>query len=144
MSVPFKGFIAGASGAIVLTALHEVVHRTRPGAPRLDVLGMRAIARVMGRTQDEASDQLHKLALGGDLAANSMYYGMVGTFGSGAALATGAFLGVAAGLGAATLPKPLGLGGDAVNHSRKAEVITVGMYVAGGLVAGAVYRALSD
>jgi hypothetical protein len=138
MTVPFKGVIAGAAGAIALTALHEVARVNLPRAPRLDSLGKRSIQKFFDfpATRD--------LALGSDLAANSVYYGMVGTFGAKAAPFTGAFLGLAAGVGSVLLPEPLGLGSDTTNRTRETQALSIGMYLAGGLVAGAVYRALSD
>jgi hypothetical protein len=144
MSVPFKGLIAGAAGAIVLTALHEVARRSVPNAPRLDVLGMRGMETSLRATGQNVPNNLHKAALGADLAANTIYYSLVGTFGAGGALAAGMFLGAAAGLGSVMLPRPLGLGGDATNRSRATEAMSIGMYEAGGLIAGSVYRALSD
>lgn len=144
MWIPFKGLLAGAAGAIALTALHEVTRRSTPKAPRLDVLGMRSVARLMGREPDDLSGELHKLALGADLGANSMYYSLAGTFGSAAAPTTGAFLGLAAGVGSVALPEKMGLGAAPTRHSPETQALTVAMYVIGGLVAGLVYKALSD
>ena len=143
MNLPFKGLIAGAAGAIVLTALHEATRRTRPRAPRLDVLGMRSLTKIMRAANTEIPENLHQIALTGDLGANTMYYSMVGSFGADAAIATGAVLGLAAGVGALTLPEPMGLGSEPTNESRETQILTVGLYLAGGLTAGAVYRVLA-
>ena len=37
---------SGLTGALTLTAVHEAARRRLPEAPRMDVLGMRAIARA--------------------------------------------------------------------------------------------------
>lgn len=138
MTVPFKGLIAGAAGATVLTALHEIAHRTTGERPNLDTLGVRSMKKFLDIPADRQT------ALGGDLVANTMYYGMVGTFGAGPAPFAGALLGLAAGMGSVVLPEPLGLGSDTTNISHRTEWMSVGMYLAGGLVAGMVYRALSE
>ena len=71
---------AGLAGAAVLTAVHETTRRITPRAPRMDVLGERAIAKAWrgaGGTPPRGRT-LHRLALGGDLVANSAYYGLSG------------------------------------------------------------------
>ena len=133
MSVPFKGLIAGAIGAVVLTALHELVRRRVADAPKLDTLGMRALG-----TDDRNA------AMGADLASNTVYYSSVGTFGASVAPYTGVLLGLAAGMGSVALPAPLGLGNDTTADSSQKSMMSVGMYVAGGLAAGMAYQALSE
>jgi hypothetical protein len=70
---------AGAGGALALNAVHETVRRVRPDAPRMDVLGMRALARILGvmRIRPPRPPQLRRWALAGDLAANSLFYALL-------------------------------------------------------------------
>ncbi|MCK6551153.1 hypothetical protein L6R52_35290, partial [Myxococcota bacterium] len=66
---------SGLIGALALTGLNEGVRRARADAPRLDRLGMKALAalveRLFGRRPTEAT--LYRLALAGDLASNAGY-----------------------------------------------------------------------
>jgi hypothetical protein len=71
---------SGLAGAISLTLLHEATRRVVPSAPRLDVLGMRALANTL-RVMDQPvphPTRLHRGALVGDLVANTLYYSLVG------------------------------------------------------------------
>ena len=100
---------AGLAGATVLTAIHETTRRVTPDAPRMDILGERAITKMMrgaGRTPPRGK-KVHRLALGGDIVGNSLYYAMVGSGRD--AWVRGAGLGLAAGIGAVLLPPVLGL-----------------------------------
>lgn len=140
-----QALAAGASGAAALTLLHESARRVVEDAPRMDVLGMRAIAggfeSIGARTPPEP--RLHRLALAGDLASNSAYYALVGVGGADGAVTRGALLGFAAGLGAVLLPGPLGLGTAPSRRTPATAAMTVAWYAFGGLVAGAAYRALA-
>lgn len=135
---------SGLLGACALTLIHETARRVAPGvAPRMDVLGMRAIAKTMRAVDAEPPVQLHEAALVGDIVSNSFYYSLVGAGGGEAALRNGALLGLAAGLGALFLPGPLGLGRQPTD-APATQAMTVAWYVAGGLAAGAAYAALSS
>src|SRR5207237_1240532 len=101
---------AGLAGAVAVTAVHETTRRLTPRAPRMDILGERGIAKLVlaaGRTPP-GGVRLHRLALGGALVSNSLYYALVGT-GRGA-WKRGAALGLLAGVAAVVLPPVLGLG----------------------------------
>ena len=67
---------AGVCGAVALTALHQLARRVTDDAPRMDVLGERAIARTVRAAGGTLPMQptLHRWALAGDLVANSAYY----------------------------------------------------------------------
>lgn len=142
----WKPLISGAAGAVTLTLVHEVVRRTNPDAPRLDVLGMRSIAKTLRGVGQEPphGDALFNTTLAGDLAANTLYYSVVGTQRGGQAWVVGALLGLAAGVGAVTLPGPLGLGEDATNRTPQTQAMAVGWYLLGGLVAAATASCLSS
>ena len=57
-------------------------------------------------------------------------------------MALGVALGLAAGVGAVLLPPQLGLSGATTGRTGATAALTVALYAAGGLVAGAAYRAL--
>lgn len=137
---------SGLAGACALTLLHETTRRTVPNAPRMDVLGMRALAKLFGAAGADVprGDTLHNLALGGDVAGNAAYYSLVGLAGRDNALACGALLGLAAGVGAVALPGPMGLGTSPSNRTTATQAMTVGLYLAGGLAAGLTYQMMSD
>lgn len=139
-----EALAGGAAGAAVLTLIHETARRAVPDAPRMDVLGKRALAagaRAVG-AEPPSGARLHAAALAGDLAANAAYYALVGLGGPGGAVARGGLLGLAAGLGAVLLPGPLGLGTAPSRRTPQTAAMTVAWYTLGGLVAGAVYRQL--
>ena len=137
---------SGAAGAAVLTLVHETVRRATPDAPRMDVLGKRAIAagvRAAG-AEPPSGARLHGAALAGDLLANTAYYSLLGLGRADGALARGGLLGLAAGLGAVVLPGPLGLGTKPSRRTPQTAAMTVAWYTLGGLVAGAVYGCLQN
>ena len=139
----FRSLAAGLAGALVLNAVHEAARRLRPAdAPRMDLLGMRALARgfrAAGATPPPAPEQ-HRLTLAADVASNALYFALAGT-GKGA-LRRGLLLGLAAGAGGVLLPGPLGLGEAPSNRTPQTQAMTVAWYTIGGLVAGAVGRGL--
>lgn len=132
----------GLAGACTLTLIHETVRRFYPDAPRMDVLGMRAIAKGMRQAGETppADETLHKWALAGDVLSNAVYYSLAGS-GKHAWL-RGASLGLVAGLGAVYLPGPLGLGEAPSRRTMQTQALTVAFYTIGGLVAAATSRAL--
>lgn len=133
-----RSMMAGAAGAGALTLVHQVARAMTPYAPRMDVLGKRALDRVgLAATDDR---QLERRALAGDLIANSAYYSLVGA-GPGNTWVKGLALGVAAGLGALFLPSRMGLGDPPNAHRRDTRLMTVAWYAFGGLVAAAALAA---
>jgi hypothetical protein len=105
---------------------------------------MRAITKTLRAVDVEPPVPLHEAALVGDLAANSLYYGLVGLGDPEDGLRNGAALGLAAGLAAVYLPEPLGLGRQPAKNSIETNVLTVAFYLLGGIAAGAAYQALSS
>jgi hypothetical protein len=134
----------GVAGAAVLTIIHESLKKAIPGAPRMDLLGMNAMAkglRVIGaKTPQER--KLYGWSLTGDIISNSIFYSFAGIGKKENAIARGAALGLVAGLGAVLLPKPMGLEQRHSARSMETKLMTVGLYVVGGLVAAAVMRLL--
>lgn len=132
--------MGGLAGALSLTAVHESVRQFYPGAPRVDLLGVRAVRELLNKSDIPipALDTQRQLALGGDLVSNATYYSLAGE-----SYTRGLLLGLAAGLGGVFLPGPMGLGESPTNRSFTTQLLTVGYYTLGGLVATAVTRALS-
>jgi hypothetical protein len=137
-----KALGSGLVGAFTLTLVHETARRFIDDAPRMDVVGMRAIAKTLGAAGTEAPVPLHEAALVGEIVTNSLYYGLVGLGRGEDALRNGALLGLVAGLGAVFLPEPLGLGRQPTEDSPQTELMTVAWYLLGGIAAGAAFQAL--
>jgi hypothetical protein len=135
-------FVSGAAGAVCLNLMHECARKSVPDAPRVDIVGMRAVERISAAAGVAPPEHLRTVTFAGDVAANSLYYSAVGFAGPEHGLAVGAGLGVAAGLGAVLLPRPMGLGDAEVNRTPATTVMTAGMYLAAGLIAGALYRVM--
>jgi hypothetical protein len=135
---------SGFAGAAALTALHETVRRYVDDAPRMDVLGERAIERgaKLAGIEPPRGETLHQAAMAGDLAANSLYYSLVAAGRPETAWVRGAALGLAAGLGAVFLPGPMGLGEEPSNRTGATRAMTIGWYLLGGVAAGAAYSLL--
>ncbi|MVM38670.1 hypothetical protein GO730_15830 [Spirosoma sp. HMF3257] len=135
---------SGLIGACVLTVLHETARQLIPNAPRADILGVRAIKKVMESADAEppADDELHDWALGGDVVSNTLYYSLIGLAKPKDALLTGAALGLVAGVGAVGLPGPLGLGTAPSSRTSATAAMTIGWYLIGGLATAAAYTFL--
>ena len=138
--------LSGMAGAAALTAVHQAARMITDNAPRMDVVGMRAIARGkdavgtssgadVGTAENPA---LYNMALAGDLAFNSAYYSLATTW------ARGAALGLIAGVGALLLPKKMGLGDPPGSELLSNQVMTVAWYVVGGLAAAWTAECLAE
>lgn len=140
-----RALVGGAVGASVVTALHESVRRMRSDAPRMDVLGMRAISDVLrsGGIKPPPSDRLHTITMVGDLLGNGLYYSLVGTKADDRVWMRGVVLGLAAGIGGVVLPPLMGLGSRPSGRTTQTKIMTVGWYLAGGLAAAATARMLA-
>lgn len=136
---------SGVIGATALTAIHESARRNFSDAPRMDVLGERAIARSMRMVGQKApaEDRLHTAALAGDIVANSLYYSLVGIGDPRTALLRGVVLGLAAGIGGVYLPGPMGLGSEPSARTPATKAMTIGWYLAGGIAAALAYQMIS-
>lgn len=145
-----KSTLAGAAGAITTTLLHQLTRGLTPDAPRVDLLGMQAVAAGLKAVgiRPPIGDPLYNLALLGDLVSNTAYFGLVGSGpgdrGAAARVSLGTGLGVAAGLGAVYLPPRIGLSGPPTRRTGTTRALTVMLYTAGGLAAALVYGALPD
>lgn len=140
-----RAVLAGGAGAAALTTLHEGARKLTPGAPRMDIVGMRGIAQLLTRwdLRIPSNRALHRLALAGDVLANAAFYAAVGVGRSSRAPLRGAVLGALAGVGALVIPRRIGLGDPPHSTEQANRVMTVGWYLVGGLVAGLVHRLLA-
>ena len=136
--------IAGACGAVALTAVHQLARRITDDAPRMDAVGERAIARTVqaagGTPPTEPA--LYRWALAGDLVANSAYYSLVACGRDAHMWRRAVAMGLAAGAGALVLPRRIGLGDPPRSHHLPNQIMTVAWYVIGGLAAACAGRAL--
>jgi hypothetical protein len=143
---PLAALGGGLAGAVAVTLIHESVKRLVPQAPRMDLLGMNAVSKgldVAGlRTPDD--DKLFTWALAGDIVTNALYYSAAGVGKEKNLWVRSSLLGLAAGVGAVTLPGPLGLEERHSNRSLSTQLMTVGLYVAGSVVTAAIVKLLSD
>ena len=141
-----RALASGAAGAMALTALHEVTRRVMPHAPRMDVIGKRALAGTMAAmgARPPRGKILFRQTLAGELISNTLYYGVIGAGSRPRALRRGLLLGMIAGVGAVLLPPRLGLGNSPGGKAPLTPLLTLALYTAGGLAAGAVARLLGD
>lgn len=142
MKLP-QALISGVAGAVSLNLMHECARETMPNPPRIDILGMRMIARFAKALGAEPPESLRTTALAGDLASNTLFYTSVASAGPEHAITQGALTGLAGGIGTLLLPGPLGLGGNEVNRTTQTQIMAAGMYMAAGMVAGLTYWLLA-
>ena len=137
---------AGAVGAVALTAVHQLARRVSDDAPRMDVLGERAIARTVEAAGGTLPTQgtLQRWALAGDLVANSVFYSLVACGRDANLWTRGVAMGLAAGAGALVLPRRIGLGQPPRSHHLPNQIMTVAWYLIGGLAAAGARRALRN
>lgn len=141
-----KNLVAGLGGAIVLNILHESLKKSKFQTPRIDLLGEEALQKTLQHvagTEIKSKDNLYKATLAGDVVSNALYYSAIGAAGTSNVWAKAVGVGLAAGIGAVTLPEPMGLNDKPVNKSTQTKVLTVGYYVAGALVTAALLTAFS-
>ncbi|HZG26321.1 MAG TPA: hypothetical protein VEZ17_17150 [Chitinophagaceae bacterium] len=134
----------GIAGACALTLVHQVLKSIDPDAPRMDLLGMEAVSLGLKKADRAipSREKLYNATMAGDLLSNSLYYTLAGMGRKKSVLYRGAGLGLAAGIGGVLLPKPLGLHPEFSSRTPKTAVMTVALYLVGGLVAAGVSRML--
>jgi len=138
--------LGGLAGAVAVTLIHEVLKRTDDQAPRMDKLGMEAIADGMEEMDQPVPDTrtLGTMAFIGEILANTAYYSLTGIGRRSAAEKKGSILGIIAGLGSIFLPKPMGLNEKHSNKSAKTRLMAMGLYFLGGYIASKVTKALDE
>lgn len=135
-----RALLSGMAGAATLTAVHQLARTVTEAAPRMDVLGIRALSRGSRAAgfepPAESHGGLYAAALAGDLLFNSAYYSLATTW------KRGTVLGILAGIGALVLPQRLGLGDPPKSELLSNRIMTVAWYTLGGLAAAATAQCL--
>jgi hypothetical protein len=141
-----KAILGGFVGACALSLLNESARKFIDDAPRLDILGKRAIALPLmkaGQTPPRDSE-LFWISMAGDIALNTLYFSLASLGDEEKIFQNAALLGLAAGVGTVILPKHLGLGAEPSGRTGQTQLMTVAWYLAGGLAAATAMRALSE
>jgi hypothetical protein len=140
------GLAGGLAGTLTVASIHEALKRVTPDAPRMDVLDMELIRKGLKSINKEVpgEDELQRWAVGGELFCDTAYYGLVAMGGKKGVWLRGALLGLIAGVTAVVLPKPLGLSEEASNKTLGTQMMTVGLYLMGGLAASAITQLVDD
>jgi hypothetical protein len=141
----FIALASGLLGSLTLTTLNETVRQFSNRAPRLDLLGEQAVANVYEQLDEKPPEKnaLYNISLTGDLASNAVYYSLAAAAGRENAIAIGAALGAAAGLGTVFLPEYFGIKPKYSAKTPERAAMTVGYYLLGGLAAGIAYNLLT-
>ncbi len=136
-----EALISGLAGSLALTALHQLLKGHVKEAPRMDKMGEQALGKILSGAGQSIPEEetLYKATMAGDIAGNALFYSMVGSI-PGSPVLAGAGLGLAAGVGALVLPEKLGLNKKYSNKTTRTQVLTVAIYLTGGLVAGLVQK----
>lgn len=134
----------GMAGAAALNILHETVKHLDHMAPRIDLVGEEALTEIIKSAGAEPpkGNSLYAATLAGDILSNTLYYSLIGVGKKRNLLLRGAGYGLAAGVGALVLTKPLGLSDAPVTRSNKTKALTVAWYFIGGLVAAMTIKSL--
>lgn len=135
----------GLAGACAVTLIHESVRKIVPKAPRMDLLGMNAISKGLNAAgiKTPTGNKLYTMALAGDILSNAVYYALAGRGDEKNIWLKSSMLGLAAGVAAVTLPRPLGLEERHSARTVETKLMTIGLYVAGALVATAIMKLMA-
>jgi hypothetical protein len=140
-----RSLAAGSIGAVALTAVHQAARAISPDAPRMDVVGSRAIEKTIAAAGGTVPPRptVERMALAGDLLCNSAYYSLIPCGRPAHVWRRAVALGLAAGVGALVLPRRLGLGDPPHSDRPSNQVMTVGWYLLGALATAAAARPLA-
>ncbi len=91
----------GLAGALILTAMHELIRRKVDDAPRMDKLGEEAINKGLKATGSKPlrGKKLYYTSLISDVISNALYYSLIGGGSKKNSWKRGIALGLAAGIG---------------------------------------------
>ena len=130
----------GLAGTLTVASLHEALKRVTHDAPRMDLLNIELIRKGLKSMNKEVpkKDELERWAVGGELLCDTAYYGLAGMGGKKGVWLRGALLGLVAGVTAVVLPKPLGLSEEPSNKTSATQLMTIGLYLMGGLATSAI------
>lgn len=133
---------SGAAGAGTVTAVHQAARAWVKGAPRMDIVGMRGLRKLLPATRGLSRRDQYRATLLAELISNTAYYSLV-SLGGRRSLGLGTALGALAGAGAVALTPALGLGRWPVLRRRSTPWMTFSWYLFGGVVAGALNRLIA-
>src|SRR6476620_2238247 len=138
--------LAGLAGSVALTGIHEVLRRTTPEAPRMDLLGMQSLSKLLKVVglPVPGKPALFGWTFLGDVGGNALYYSLAARGSARSGWIRGISLGLIAGISAVILPANLGLDNKASARTTNTAMKTIAIYLAGGIVTAAVARALSS
>lgn len=130
----------GVAGTLAVASLHEAFRQITPDAPRMDILNKDLIRKGLKSIRRDVPDEknLERLSVGGELLIDASYYSLAGLGNKKGVWVRGALMGLFAGITAAVLPEPFGLQKSSTNKTVGTQLMAVGLYVVGGLVAAAV------
>lgn len=136
----------GLAGAVALNILHESVKRMDHDAPRIDLVGEEVLSKSLTSlgVDPPKGNNLFAATLAGDLLSNGLYYSLIGIGKKKNLLWRGAGYGLAAGIGALVLTKPMGLSDAPITKTQKTKVLTVAWYLFGGLVTALTIKSLRN
>jgi hypothetical protein len=139
-----RAFAAGTVGATALTAIHQLARAISDDAPRMDVVGSRAIVKTIEAAGGTVPSMptVDRMALAGDLLCNSAYYSLIPCGRRAHVWPRAVALGLAAGIGALVLPRRLGLGDPPRSFRPANQVMTVAWYLLGALATAAAAKPL--
>jgi len=139
-----SSIIGGIAGAVALNLLHQAVKQFDHEAPRVDLVGEEAITKGLEKAgmTPPTGNTLFTVTMAADLVSNAAYYSLIGAGKKKQLPYIGAIAGLAAGIGALTLTKPMGLSDAPVTRTDKTKVLTMAWYTFGGIVAGSLMKLL--
>lgn len=134
----------GLLGAFALSLLHEILRHYNSDAPHLDEAGMQAMTKLLDSVNLPIPEdkKLFLLTLAGDLIANAAFYSAAGIGDKEQVWLRGILLGLSAGVGGVLLPKPMGLDEKTTARTTETKLLTMGLYLVGGVVASALMEHL--
>lgn len=139
-----SGIVGGIAGAAALNILHQAAAQLDHDAPRVDLIGEEALSEGLRKTGfiPPHGRGLFLSTLTADVLCNAAYFSLTGFAKKKHLVGIGTLTGLAAGIGALTLTKPMGLSDAPVTRTDKTKLMTVVWYTFGGLVAGTVMLTL--
>lgn len=139
-----ENILGGLAGAAVLNIVHQAIAHLGKDAPRMDIIGEEAVTRAFENAEAKPpmGNTLTGLTVAGDLGANTGYYAMIGGANDKDLLLRGAGYGLLAGIGALSLPGPMGLNDEPVTRTTKTKILTVALYLLGGLATALTIKAI--
>ncbi len=139
-----RNLIGGLAGAVTLNLVHQLAKKLDPDAPEIDKIGEEALSKTIlaAGYSPPVGKTLFNATLASDVAANAVYYSLIGKGGKKHLLLRGTFWGAIAGMGALKLTRPMGLNDKPVNKNRKAQIMTISWYIIGGIVTALTLKAI--